>query len=258
MFRGYPSCGSGGVRWLTFTQASCERIAGILRYFLLCDDATEIRIACDLFQRAVTRCVVSIMQDICANSRLRMNYAASLYTLVPNSDMRYRVLTSSPRVAQGLILREAALNTRVRRQNWSANGGGYAPIFVHEGSLESAQLHQTEIGALELAHAWRRFARTNLYRAQMVHAVSGDTDPLAAEAEFARHADDQRMLQQLQPGQRVLGLETLKFLKPDREERGCSSKMAKREDVEFWLETEPRWPKSWRSRLSHILPRAKD
>jgi hypothetical protein len=199
---------------------------------LLCDDA-EVKASCDLFQRTVTRCLVSIMQDICANSRLRMNYAASLYTLAPNSDMRYRVLTASPRVAQSLILWEAAWNDRIRRQNYSTSGGDYTPVFVLDRSFENVQLHQGEIGALELTQALRRFARNNLYRAQMVRAVSGDKDLCAAEAEFARHAGDQRMAQQQQTGQRTPGLDTLKFLKPDREERGFSSRAARREDAEF-------------------------
>jgi hypothetical protein len=187
-----------------------------------------------------------------------MNYAASLYTFAPNPEMRYRVLTSSPRVAQNFILWETAWNDSVRLQSSSAAGGDYSPVFVADRSFESVQLRQAEIGALELAQALRRFARNNLYRGRMVRAVSGDKDPRGAEAEFARHADDQRMLQQQPPGQRVPGLETLKFLNPDREERGFSSRTARREDVEFWLETELRWPKGWKSRLNHTPSRAKD
>jgi hypothetical protein len=225
-------------------------IAFIMNKHSIGSGGQQLRDACEMIRRAISRRVVDIMRELHANARIRANYAALKCSLTPSADMQYRVLTSSPRVAQKLIISETAWNDQVRSQNWDAErcAGAYFPHFLPPSHIERISLPPAETGAAELVQAGIRFARMSLYRGRMLRTANKDVDPGRFEAECVGAADEQRQMPQPPIPQRIPGPETLMFLNTERNGRGFSAWNVRRGDIDFWMGQEFRWPMGWAER----------
>jgi hypothetical protein len=233
-----------------------EIIVNCMNRFGIGDDGQQ-REVCEMVRRAISRRVVDMMRELHANAQIRVNYAALKCPLTPSADAQHRVLTASPRVAQKLIASETAWNDQVRSRFWDAerDTGGYLPTFVPTSFIERIALSPAETGAAELVQAGVRFARMCLYRGRMVRAANKDVDPGRFEAEFASAADEQRQMPQPPVAQRIPGPETLSFLNTERAGRGVSAWNVRREDIDFWMSQDARWPTGWNERKFRLVAR---